>query len=87
MYCHATWCGCCCPMGRVTENEIGVEGAASLSQALKCCSQLRVLDLRGELLVVCLRYSEVRWSMVGSQGRCCCCVAMGVFMVCLQFCG
>lgn len=43
-----TLCGC-------SVNGIGAEGAASLSKALKCCFELRELNLIGELLVACVR--------------------------------
>ena len=45
---------CVPPYGRVcvAVNGIGAEGARSLSEALKCCSDLRELDLSGELAVL-----------------------------------
>lgn len=49
--------GACCPMGVlgwfVAVNGIGAEGATSLSVALKCCPELRTLNLSGELIDIC----------------------------------
>ena len=52
--CATIWARVC-----VAVNGIGAEGATSLSEALKCCSELRGLDLSRELAVLVVNVGEV----------------------------
>ena len=53
--CMCVNCACYPMVVGVAGNEIGDDGAASLSEALKCCSELREAYLRGELLRAAVR--------------------------------